>query len=402
MAVVYEPFRMNRLRKTTWILLGACLLVLAGCRTLQVDYLELGDTDGWRTEGASAERQHATTEAVDAPLEEAWVYNAGAGFGPVSPLLLRNVLLVATRKGEIHGVNLETGKKAGVENFGDAINGTPLVVGDLMYVPVAGGRRALTAYNLRKGSTAWDVKGAPVETGLLAVEDGVVAVDADATVRRYRSDSEDPVWETALGEEITVHATPLLADGRIIIVDDQGGVVALDQADGAVQWTAVLGKPVYTSVAAQGSHLFIPTTRARFVALDAAQGNVAWDFAIPDTTVRFAPPAVDGDLVVFGASDGVVRALDANTGALRWTFEDDAAITAAPLITSNTIYVGTMGRMLFGLNRADGTVQWEYELRGRVKSAMAARDGSLIVLSEPRYVYLFQSTPTDGPVASGQ
>ena len=393
---------MNLPRRITWTTLGICLLLLAGCRTLQVDYLELNDEKGWRTEGASSERQHATAEAIDAPLEEAWIYNAGAGFGPVSPLLLRNVLLVATRKGEIHGISLETGKKTGVENFGDAIDGTPLVVGDLMYVPVADGRRALTAYNLRRGSKAWEVKGVPIETGLLAVKDGVVAVDADATVRRYRSDSKEPVWETALGEDITVHATPLLADGRIIVIDDRGGVVALDQADGAVQWTAALGKPVYTSVAANETHLFIPTTRARFVVLDAVQGTVAWDFTLPDSTVRFAPPAVDGDLVVFGASDGVVRALDAATGAVRWTFEDDAAITAAPLITLNTVYVGTMGKKLFGLNRTDGTVQWEYELKGRVKSAMAARDGHLIVLSEPRYVYLFQSTPTGGPVASGQ
>jgi len=381
--------------------LGACLLLLAGCRTLQVDYLELSDKEGWRTEGASAERQHVTADPIDAPLEEAWIYNAGAGFGPLSPLVLRNVMLVATRKGEVHGINLETGKKAGVENFGDAIDGTPLVVGDLMYVPVADGRRALTAYNLRRGKKAWEVKGTPVETGLLAVGDGVVAVDADATVRRYRSDSKEPVWETALGDDITIHATPLLSDGRIIIIDDQGGVVALDPVDGAVQWTTALGKPVYTSVAANETHIFIPTTRARFVALDAL-GNTAWDFSLPDTTIRFAPPAVDKDLVIFGASDGVVRALDANTGAERWTFKDDAAITAAPLITPNTIYIGTMGKMLFGLNPADGVVQWQHELKGRVKSAMAASGGHLVVLSEPRYVYLFKPTPTGGPVASGQ
>jgi outer membrane protein assembly factor BamB len=379
----------------------ACLLLLTGCSTLQADRTDLYGESGWFTEGATVERQHAISEEIAAPLEEVWEYNAAAGFGPGSPLLLRNTALVATRKGEVHAINLETGKKAGVEGFGDAINGTPLVKGDLLYVPIAKGRRAMYAYNLRKGERAWDVKGAPVETGLLSVDGGIIAVDAEATVRRY-DQSPEPAWEQPLGDRITVHATPLLAGGRLIVVNDAGDVVAMDPTDGSVQWTVALASPVYTSVAANEFTIFVPTTRGRFFALDATQGHIVWKFSVPDSTVRFAAPAVDGNLVIFGASDGVVRAFDAKTGALQWTFEDDAAMTAPPLLTPETVYIGTMGQMLLALDRADGQLRWEYELKGRLKSAMAASDGQLLVLSEPRYVYLFRSAPSVGPVASEQ
>ena len=116
-----------------------------------------------------------------------------------------------------------------------------------------------------------------------------------------------------------------------------------------------------------------------------------WSLALPDTTVRFSPPAVDDGLVVVGASDGLLRAFDPATGELRWSFEVDEAFAAAPLMTPERVYIGSMAGKVYGVDRATGEVLWEHRLRGRVKSALAARDGFLIVLSEPHFVYLFRS-----------
>jgi outer membrane protein assembly factor BamB len=199
---------------------------------------------------------------------------------------------------------------------------------------------------------------------------------------------------------VTVHATPVLTHGFVVIADDQGRVVALNPADGSVQWTKELASPVYTSIAAAEGTLYVPSTRGRFFALDAAQGDVRWQVTLPDTTVRFTAPAVDGSLVVVGASDGALRAFDASTGAQQWLFQDAAALTATPLLTPNTVYIGNMGHSLFAVNRQTGRLRWKGDLKGRVKSALAARDGYLVVLSEPRFVYLFQSASVSSDVAS--
>jgi outer membrane protein assembly factor BamB len=152
-------------------------------------------------------------------------------------------------------------------------------------------------------------------------------------------------------------------------------------------------------MAADEAALYVPTTRGRFYALEAAQGRLRWQVTLPDTTVRFSTPAVDGALVVVGASDGKLRAFDTATGDLRWTFENDAALTAAPLLTPNTVYVGSMGRLLFAIDRATGVAKGQLELKGRVKSALAARDGYLVVLAEPRFVYLFKSASVSDVVS---
>lgn len=386
--------------RATFAAFAIALLLLAGCKALKVERAGVASDGDWLTEGFSAQRPHAIDGNLEPPLEEAWMYNAGAGFGPGSPLILGNAVLVGTRKGEIHAIDFETGKRLGLDSFGEVVEGTPLIQNGVLFIPVGWGRRALYAYDLGSGETRWKLKGAPIATGLLALRDGFVAVDADAVMRKYDMAHGAVLWEHALGDRVTVHAAPILAGGRIVVADDRGAVVAFDPDDGSVQWEQTVPAPVYTSMAASETRLFVPSTRGRFHALDAAQGHLLWDFVLPDTTVRFTAPAVDGSLVVVGASDGALRAFDAATGALRWTFHNDAALQATPLITPHTVYVGTMAHSLFAIDRETGARTWEQQLRGRVKSALAARDGYLVVLSEPRFVYLFKSSSAIDDVVS--
>ena len=391
---------MGSVSKALLATLAAALLLFAGCKALKVEHAGVATEGDWLTEGFSAQRSHATEVEVEPPLEQAWVYNAGAAFGPGSPLLLGNAVLVATRKGEIHAIEFETGKRIGVDSFGDLVEGTPVIQNGVMFIPVGWGRRSLYAYDLSSGNTRWKLKGEPIATGLLALDDGFVAVDAMAWVRRYDPTNGAVLWEQALGDRTMVHTTPVLAGERIVVVDDRGEVVALDPADGSIQWREALSSPVYTSIAADETRLFVPSTRGRFFVLDAEQGRVLWDYALPDTTVHFTTPAVDGSLVVVGASDGTLRAFDADTGAIRWTFHNDAALRAAPLLTPHTVYVGSMAYSLFAIDRETGDPKWEQQLRGRVKSALVARDGYLVVLSEPRFVYLFKSSSAVDDVVS--
>ena len=71
------------------------------------------------------------------------------------------------------------------------------------------------------------------------------------------------------------------------------------------------------------------------------------------------------------------------------------AIAAPPLLTQRTLYVGTMSNDLYAVDRATGEVRWSEELDGRIKSPMAFKDGHLVVLSEPRTVYLFKHAAND-------
>ena len=191
-----------------------------------------------------------------------------------------------------------------------------------------------------------------------------------------------------------------------------GRVAALDPSDGSFFWSVDAGAPVQVSLAATQDMVFAATTRGSIRALDARSGVLRWTYDLTNgeegeyaadqegLSARqgsFAPPqkyltapAVGARDVVFGASDGTVRSLDIKDGSLNWKADASDAVSAPPIITAETVYVGTMGALLKGFDRNDGSLIWNAELDGRIKSAFALKESRLIVLAEPRYVYVYE------------
>jgi quinoprotein glucose dehydrogenase len=159
--------------------------------------------------------------------------------------------------------------------------------------------------------------------------------------------------ETALNRKAAFEATPLLIDGTLYLTTPFNRIVALDPATGVERWTYdpnVSRKHDYSEVTSRGVsawtsgkelRLFEGTIDGRLIAVDGHAGQVAWEVDLkrgvaygPEFTGDYevtSPPAIAGDLVITGSSigdnaavdmpRGIVRAFDARTGALRWTWD---------------------------------------------------------------------------------
>lgn len=332
------------------------------------------------------------------PLEIAWTYNARAGFGPDAPLLFEDNVLVATRQGELHVIDLATGKRGGTKRFGDAVNGSPAVIGKTVVVPIAMGRRALTAYDLDASDIRWRARGASVHVGVASVEDGGVFVNTVGEVQRFDVEGGTVAWMHQLPEAMRVHAKPLVHDGLVIVAGDNGIVMALSLDDGTLQWSADINLPIYVAPVAYNKKLLVSTTHGSLLSMNLDTGEIAWSVVLEDETVHFSSPAVDGELVIAGASDGVLRAINSDTGSIEWIVQCSDALAAQPLIVGETVYVGSMGNWFYAFDRASGELLQEIELRGRVKSAIGLVSEGLIVLTEPRYVVRLSPVKTDDGV----
>ena len=158
--------------------------------------------------------------------------------------------------------------------------------------------------------------------------------------------------------------TPLVVDGVMYVTTQVCRVIALDPETGAEKWvydpkvdasanySEFTNRGVSTWVDATKSageagyrRLYLGTIDARLICLDAATGKPCADFGEGGTvnlksgiTPRGAgdyqvtsPPAIIGDIVVTGSSigdnrrvdleEGVVRAFDARTGELKWSWD---------------------------------------------------------------------------------
>ena len=378
-----------------WPHIALLLFGLAGCQTIQFERPQTLSASDWTTDDGQASRSRWHQEPIKAPLEKAWEYSANAGFGPGSPLLLQDRVLVATRNGEIHIVDLESGKTRGFKQMVDVVEGSPLIHQGTLYVPAAWGRKVLVAFDLAKGVNRWRQTGIPFATSLVGHGDVVVGVDVEGNLRAIETEKGAEAWSLQLGSHLSVKASPIqVSDSSIIVADAEGGVRRVNLDSQQIEWAVKLPAPVYVSPAADDKVVVLTTTRGSIHALDVATGALRWERSV-GAHIRMGAAALGPDAVYVGATDGWFRALSRTEGRELWSVGFGDVITAPPLVAGSTVYVGTLGSELAGLDAHTGKELWRTELKGRMKSAMAVAGDGLLVLTEPKWVVLFRPAAQD-------
>jgi len=148
-----------------------------------------------------------------------------------------------------------------------------------------------------------------------------------------------PAWifQTEIVE--TMETTPIVVNGIMYATTAFNHVYAIDARTGQQLWhykhamgpiTTFCCGPNNRGVAAYDDKVYMGTLDAKLVALDAKTGGIAWMADIADPALGYsetmAPTAVDGKILIgtnggeYGIR-GFVKAFDAETGDLIWTFD---------------------------------------------------------------------------------
>jgi PQQ-dependent dehydrogenase (methanol/ethanol family) len=144
------------------------------------------------------------------------------------------------------------------------------------------------------------------------------------------------VFQTAVME--SMETAPLVVDGVMFLTTSYNHVYAIDAVTGEEYWhyhhqmgpiTVYCCGPNNRGVAALDGMLYMGTLDAKLVALDAKTGKKVWETEIADPEKGYsetmAPVAVDGKVLIgtnggeYGVR-GFVKAFDAKSGKLLWTF----------------------------------------------------------------------------------
>ncbi len=180
----------------------------------------------------------------------------------------------------------------------------------------------------------------------ISVRDGVAVTgssDSDGNyMEAFDADTGEPLWRTRIGEMFPGRfgssngpiATPLIADGHVFALDNQGGLFALELATGAERWRVSLvedlgaGVPFYgyaasplwfrDSVIVQASADF--DGPGGLVRLAANTGEVLWSVSIETSTQYQSASFVEvrGELQVVLVGDEHLVGVDPDSGSLLW------------------------------------------------------------------------------------
>jgi len=268
----------------------------------------------------------------------------------VSPVYAGKTLVLAAANGEVLALNAADGQTKWRVSIGGKVQGSPNLVGGMgkagwgvvVVWGAAAGSQAqgfLTCLDGKDGATLWKTEPFVRTDGTIAVQADRIAFGAcDATIHVRSVTDGTEVASVWLGDENQV----------------AGGV-------------AIAGDLVFSGSRSGALH-----------AVDVKRRTNAWTVA--GSGELFTIPAVDEDLVVYGAGNGKVHAVKRTDGKAVWAFDTRGGQAESPLIAGSRVVVTADGTV-FILDRATGKKLWSKTL-GDSLAPPAVVGGMLIVASD--------------------
>jgi outer membrane protein assembly factor BamB len=181
----------------------------------------------------------------------------------------------------------------------------------------------------------------------------------------------------------SIYSSPAVAAGVVYFGSADGNLYAVGAATGKLRWKFDAHGRVNSSPAVVDGAVYVVSLDGNLYAVDAATGKQRWSFAtegehrftkagnlgtFPPTKVIPDPwdyylssPAVAGGAVYFGSGDGHVYAVDAVTGALKWTFKTGDVVHSSPAVSGGVVYVGSWDTYFYALDAATGALKWKFK-----------------------------------------
>ncbi|WP_254864639.1 PQQ-binding-like beta-propeller repeat protein [Halovivax gelatinilyticus] len=239
----------------------------------------------------------------------------------------------------------------------------------LHVVDAATGEQADTIY------TNATVNRAPTVVGDLVVSapnnQELMAYDMDGDERSNR------IWEADVGGTVTTRvSSPTVANGTVYTTNHDGPpyLHAVDLQTGDERWTydgAELGE----SPIVHDGTVYATGRDGLVVALDAESGDEAWTAPVGES-VESTPTLADG-MVFAGTTGGTLYAIEAESGDEAWTF-DAGGHVAAPTVADGVVYVGSFDDTLYAVDAASGDEEWRFDT-GAIPTGATVAGGTVFV-----------------------
>lgn len=274
----------------------------------------------------------------------------------------------------------------------------------------------------------------------------VFALNYDGLLRAFDAASGALLWSTQLPGQYAFWSPPT-ASGGVVYTGGAGlgtTVYAVDEQDGTVNWSELLDSGNDSSPAVTSTGVFVAFACNQVYDFSPQDGSLIWQHfgcsggggstpvlfggrlyvgdsltsklsfdaptgAVLGTFSAGPPPAFSGSTGFF-LTGSILKARDAYSGAVRWSFTGDGTLTSAPIVDNGYVYIGSSSGKVYALDGSTGANVWTGNLGAVVQTTespvsrphtgLAAGDG-LVVVPASTLLVAYQSaqpTPTPGPI----
>ncbi len=147
-------------------------------------------------------------------------------------------------------------------------------------------------------------------------------------------------------------------------------------------WTFNMESPVHSSPAIYKDYVYVASENGILKAIDMETGEEEWDFDLESPTN--SSPIVHKNRLYIGCEDGL-KAININSHEIVWEYDCDN-VASTPFFHDDVIYFGSDDGHLYGLD-LDGKVQLDKKLDGELKSSPIVVDDSIYIGSTNGKLY---------------
>ncbi|HVL13355.1 MAG TPA: PQQ-binding-like beta-propeller repeat protein [Gemmata sp.] len=360
------------------------------CLTAAVTLVSAASAADWPVFRGDALMTGAGEAKLPDQLGVRWKFQTGEGKKTdaieSAPAIAGGLAYVSSLDKHLYAIDVATGQqkwktKLSYMKASPAVKGGRVYVGDLEGV--------FYCVNAGDGKVLWKFEtGGEIQAGANFHGDNVVFGSHDSNLYCLTPDGKK-LWAAQVDGPINA-ATAVVgdrafatgcSDGILHVIDLKTGkeLGSIDLVGQSVATGAVAGERVYASMVSN-----------QVVAADLKTMKKLWTFEPAKRAQPFhSSPAVAQGFVVAGSRDKKVYALDAATGAEKWSLETQGQVDASPVIVGDRVYVGCLSEdgHFYVIDLKTGKKLQELELESPVGGSVGVGPDCLIVGTDKGVVY---------------
>jgi len=312
--------------------------------------------------------------------------------GPIegSAVIVGQSAYIGDTKGRLFCLDLATGKPRWTYVIENGFESSPLVANGKVYIgDLAGIFHCVSADGGKKLWTFDAESGQPIHASANLVGDKVIFGDDGANVICLNAEDGKKVWLIETGDR--VNATPAIGNGLAFVSGCDARLRAIDVGTGKEKFGVDLESLAPGSPALLPDRVIIGTDGGRVLAIAADGSKTLWTYSdVKDAAMVYSSPAVADGIVVFGARDRQVHALDVQSGQKKWTFGTRGEVNSSPAIAGDKVYVGSRDKKLYVLDLKTGKKLDEFQASRGIESSPALGQGVVVFGDTSGAVYCLE------------
>ncbi len=210
-------------------------------------------------------------------------------------------------------------------------------------------------------------------------------------------------WTFKAGDAL--ESSPVVVNNKIVFGSKNGSLYCIDVKSGKIIWTLATSAAIDAPPIIIGQYVYVGNLAGEFLKVDINDGKVIWIFNCKHQIYAAANYWIDGNgkiLLLFGAYDFIMRAVDAESGKLCWEIKTNnfvhssgaveiingmvvwggcdarlriadintgkqlnqiilsSYLPAAPAIKDGCVYIGSYGGELFAIDVNSCKIIWKF------------------------------------------